>query len=94
MEQGIINNEKESRFEWELEGHLAVLEYEFEDGVMALVHTGVPQALQGRGIAGQLAKFALEYAREHHLQVIPYCPYVKVYLERHPEYMDVVKRIP
>jgi hypothetical protein len=92
MEKEVVNNKKESRFEWQEDGHTAVLEYEFEDGAMALVHTGVPHAIEGRGIAAKLAQYALEYAREHQIQVIPYCLYVQAYLKRHPEYKDVVKQ--
>lgn len=59
-------------------------------GNRVLVHTGVEEAFEGQGLAGQLAKRALDDARDGGLAIVPSCPYVKGYLERHPEYADVV----
>jgi predicted GNAT family acetyltransferase len=59
---------------------------------IVLEHTEVPRAQQGQGLAGALAKAALEYARENNLSVIPVCPFVLSYLSRHPEYQSLVKR--
>jgi predicted GNAT family acetyltransferase len=81
----------EARFEGELVG---ILEYVVKPGRIKLVHTEVPEALEGRGIAGQLAHFALDDARRRGLRVIPTCPYVRAYLERHPEERDVVAPAP
>jgi len=87
----IINNPAENRFETSIDGQLAKVEYRLMgDRKIALVHTEVPDELSGRGIAGQLAKFSLEYAHERGLSVLPYCPYIAAYLKRHPEYLDVV----
>jgi predicted GNAT family acetyltransferase len=55
-----------------------------------LVHTEVPRALEGRGYASALATAALEHARHEGVKVIPSCPYVKAFLQRHPEYADLV----
>ncbi len=85
----IIHNTAENRFEVEAEGHLAVLDYAVRDGVITFTHTGVPSPIEGRGIAGQLVKRGLDYAREENLKVIPACSYVARYLERHPEYQDL-----
>jgi predicted GNAT family acetyltransferase len=51
----------------------------------------VPSVFQGRGIAGQLAKAALEHARYEKLLIRPFCPFVQTYLKRHTEYQDLVK---
>ena len=53
--------------------------------------TLVPEQYEGKGIAGALAKFALEYARSKNLKLIVYCPYVKMYMKRHPEYNDLLE---
>lgn len=79
------------RYEAHVDGELAgVIEYLVKRGRIALVHTEVEPAYEGRGIAGQLARFALDDARRRGLRVIPLCPYVKAYLERHPEDRDLV----
>jgi uncharacterized protein len=78
------------RFELERGGHIATLQYTLAGKVLALVETEVPEALRGSGIAGVLAKTALDYAREHHLDVDVVCPFVAQYLRNHPEYSDLV----
>jgi len=50
------------------------------------MHTWVPQELEGRGIASALAEFALNYAKENELQTVVYCPFVKAYIQKHPEW--------
>ncbi len=88
----IINNEAKHRFEAEVGGQTAVLEYTRATGLMVYNHTEVPRDLEGQGIASQLAKTALDFARENALEVMPLCPYVAAYIRRHPEYRDVLRR--
>lgn len=59
-------------------------------GRRVLVHTGVEEAFEGQGLASQLAKRALDDARAEGVEIVPSCPYVQSYLERHPEYQEVV----
>ena len=80
------------RFELERDGHVATLDYTLAGDVLALLETEVPEALRGTGMAGMLAKTALDYARAHHLRVDVVCPFVAGYLETHPEYSDLVLR--
>jgi predicted GNAT family acetyltransferase len=56
------------------------------------MHTEVPRALEGRGYAAALATAALDQARREGIRIIPSCPYVKAFLQRHPEYADLVAR--
>ena len=56
---------------------------------MQIFHTGVPPALEGRGIAAAMVRFALSHAREHALKIDPQCSYVRVYMQRHPETHDL-----
>jgi len=86
----VTRNEAERRFELAREGHTAVLTYRERDGQVTLIHTEVPPALRGRGLADELAHAALEYALQHRLTVRPVCPFVQAYLRRHPEYADLV----
>lgn len=55
-----------------------------------LIHTGVDPALRRRGIAAALVRAALAYARQQKLRVVPTCPYVERWLERHPQELDLV----
>ncbi len=80
------------RFEIERDGHIAYLEYNLAGKVLQLIHSEVPQALRGHGLAPELAKAALEWAREHNIKVDVICPSVADYLEKHPEYSDLVVR--
>lgn len=87
----VIHNPNSSRFELRVETHLAVLEYHQTEKTITFTHTGVPTELEGRGLGGQLARAGLEYAREKSLKVVPLCWFVAGYIERHPEYQNLVK---
>jgi predicted GNAT family acetyltransferase len=91
-EQGITvtNNEAKQRYEASVNGHLAVLTYERQGDTIIYLHTGVPSAVAGRGIANVLARTALDEAREQKLAVVPLCQFVAVYIRRHPEYLPLV----
>lgn len=78
------------RFETEVAGRTAVLYYRVEGDTLRLVHTEVPEELEGRGIGSRLARHALETARDRGLDVWPDCPFVAAYIRRHPEYLDLV----
>jgi uncharacterized protein len=87
----IRNNEEESQFETTVDGHVALTAYDLEDpNRIVFTHTGVPEALSGRGIAGEIVKFGLDHAREKKLTVVPQCAYVASYIKRHPEYQDLL----
>ncbi|MCI0346519.1 MAG: N-acetyltransferase [Chloroflexi bacterium] len=81
----------ESRFEARVYGELAgILEYVEKRGRLALSHTEVLPEFEGRGIASKLAKFGLDEARRRELGVIVICPFVRSYIVRHPEELDIV----
>ena len=90
----VVNNTGLHRFEVTMDGSTAHLEYRLVSNLISLIHTEVPEALEGRGIGAALAKAGLEYAREHGIQVVPLCPFVQSYLKRHPEYQDLVWQKP
>lgn len=90
MTRAIQHNPQQQRFEWTEDKQLSVLDYHLADGVLALTHTSVPAPLEGRGIAADLTKFALNTAREQGWKVQPDCSYTVAYLRRHPEYQDLV----
>ena len=78
------------RFTTQVDGHEAELIYRLQDLRMTIDHTGVPDAIGGRGIAGELVKAALDYARAEGLRVVPACSYSAAYIQRHPQYADLV----
>jgi predicted GNAT family acetyltransferase len=65
--------------------------YRDEDGRRVLTHTQVDPEFGGRGLAGRLAKRALDDAREEGLRVVPRCSFMAKYVDQHPEYADLVK---
>jgi predicted GNAT family acetyltransferase len=87
----VTNNAADGQFEIHAEDKVATLAYTEREGKIYLIHTEVPKPLEGRGYASALAKTALDYAREHQLTVVPFCPFVRAYLQRHPEYSSLVK---
>lgn len=86
----VTRNDATKRFEITAEDATAELRYDEHPRYITLIHTEVPPVLEGRGYGAALARAALEYAREKHLRVVPRCPFVRSYLERHPEYADLV----
>lgn len=71
------------RFETQVEGHDARLDYEFEAGVLVITHTVVPPAIGGRGVAAALVKAVFDYARTAGLKVRPVCSYSDAWARRH-----------
>jgi len=87
----ITNNKELFRFELALpDGPPATLEYRWRKAAMLLMHTIVPPAAQGQGIASELIRYVLDYARAQELKIVPYCSFVVDFLNKHPEYNDVV----
>jgi predicted GNAT family acetyltransferase len=90
MEIEVIHNIDDNRFEVNLNGEQAVLIYLISNSLMVFLHTEVPVKYEGKGIAGKMARAALEYARQKKYKVRSYCSYITVYLERHQEYQDLL----
>jgi predicted GNAT family acetyltransferase len=86
----VTNNETRQRYELAGEGGIAVAYYEPRGSAIALTHTVVPEKLQGHGLASVLIKAALADIRKRDLKVVPDCPFVAHYIERHPEERDLL----
>ena len=86
----IRDNPALSRFEAEVDGLVAIVDYNRVEGGIVVSHTEVPRSLEGRGIASAMYRALLETARTEKLRVIPVCPVFAVYLQRHPETHDLV----
>jgi predicted GNAT family acetyltransferase len=91
----VTHNAKSRRFEIPAaDGALAFLNYTIEGDRITFEHTFVPDQLRGKGIAANLARAALSEARQRHWKVIAHCPYVAGFVQRHPEFADLVESKP
>ena len=90
MSRAVQHDQTAQRFEWTEDGIRSELDYELQNGVMSILHTGVPEAVGGRGIAADLAKAALDTAREQGWLVRPVCSYVAAYIKKHAEYQSLL----
>jgi uncharacterized protein len=90
----ITDNQAASRFEIHVGGERAgLVQYHMpshQPPVISFLHTEVDDRFQGMGLAGKLARAVLDSARERGLQVLPYCPYIKAWIAKHPDYVDLV----
>jgi predicted GNAT family acetyltransferase len=87
----VVDNPTRHRYEAFVDGELAgFVTYRTRPGVVVLVHTEVDTDFEGHGVGGRLAKGALDDAGARGLKVDPLCPFIGRYLERHPEYADLV----
>ncbi len=88
----VRDNKSQRRFELDVEGTLAFANYRLAPGTVIITHTETPAALRGRGIASQLVQGALEMIRADGLKVVAGCGFVVDYLDKHPEFADLVGR--
>jgi predicted GNAT family acetyltransferase len=89
----VTHEPEKHRFVVQQDGETAELTYRGGTaGQIVFTHTGVPTALEGRGIGSALAKTGLEYARANNLEVVPLCSFVRSYIERKPEYQALVHK--
>jgi uncharacterized protein len=86
----VRDNPARHRFELDVDGSVAFARYTRADGVLTIQHTEVPAALNGRGIGSALVRDVLDIARAEGLKVVPRCPFVRVFIDRHPEYADLL----
>ena len=80
-----------SRYEVTVDGQLAGhADYHDDGDVRVFVHTEVDDAYEGQGVGSALAKGALEDVRASGRTLVPRCPFIAAYIERHPEYAGLV----
>ena len=70
----------------------ALIDYRLGSGWMALVHTEVREGFEGRGLGSRLVRAVMEDLREREIPVVPRCPFVIGWLQRHPEQHDILFR--
>jgi uncharacterized protein len=88
----VIHVPAKNRFETSIDNQLSKLDYLLDEDTIVMTHVGVYPEHRGQGVAGKLVEVALNYAEENSLRVIPMCPYVAVYIRRHPQYIDLTKQ--
>jgi hypothetical protein len=89
--ESVADNPAASRYELRVDGELAgFINYHLRDETISLIHTEVNPGFEGGGLAGRLARYALDDARKRQLAVLPFCPYVRSWIKRHTEYADLV----
>ena len=81
----VVDDAEHHRLVVRVDGEEAELVYRRSGARLILVHTGVPDAIGGRGIGGDLVRAAVERARSEDLTVVPLCPYARQWLEQHPD---------
>jgi predicted GNAT family acetyltransferase len=87
----VTDNAGEKRYEIRSDGELAgFLQYRLRPASIELVHTEIDEEFEGRGLGSRLISFALDDAREKGLAVLPFCPFVNDYMQRHRQYVDLV----
>jgi predicted GNAT family acetyltransferase len=90
-ERVVRENEAEQRFEIWVDGELAGFSrYQRQGGAYAFTHTEIDDRYEGQGLGSALVRSLLDTMRDAGVQVLPYCRFVRGYVERHPEYLDLV----
>jgi uncharacterized protein len=94
MATEVLNDEKLNRYELLVDGvHAGAAEYRIREHVLTFVHTEIDPALEGEGLGSELAKGALDLVRaDTDYRVASTCPFMSAYLEKHPEYQDLLER--
>jgi len=88
----VQHNTQAQRFEATVSEQLCVCDYRMQgERTMALTHTEVPRALEGRGIASALVRAAFDHAKAHGLMILPLCSYVRTWAKRHPEVASLMR---
>ena len=89
----VRDDPEQERYEVLVEDRVAgITQYHRRKDLIAFVHTEVDPAFEGQGLGSILVKFALDDARSQGLVVMPFCPFVRGYIARHEDYLDLVPR--
>lgn len=90
-EHRIVDNSAGGRFEILVGDQVAgYAEYRRTQHALAFTHTVVEPEFEGQGIGSALARGVLDAARERDTAVLPFCPFIRGYIQRHPAYLDLV----
>lgn len=88
----VSNDEAQQRYTATLDGEsVGIAAYERSGDTIVFTHTVVQPEAEGRGVGSALISHALDDAREQQLSVVPQCGFVAAYIERHPDYQDLIR---
>ena len=90
----VIDNKEARRFEAEVDGHWAIIEYSVLPNILSLNHVEVEKTLEGKGVATEMAEKVLLQIELRGLKVIPVCPFIKKYIQKHPEWKSIIAKDP
>ena len=91
----IVDVPERARYELLVDGRPAgLVTYRRQPGEITFVHSQIDAAYEGHGLGGRLAQYVLDEARDAGLAVHPVCPFIRSYIEQHPEYADLVAIAP
>jgi len=91
MEEKVIHEKENERFIIYIECKEVYVEYTMAGNEIKLYHTFTDPALRGKGLAAQVVRAALEFAKESKMKVIPTCSYVRAFIAKNDEYKELVK---
>jgi len=88
----VTDNPDQHRYEARLDGELAgFADYQLTDQLVVFTHTEVDPAYEGKGVGSALAAYALGDVRDQGVrQVLPLCPFISSYIQRHPDFQPLV----
>lgn len=86
----LVKNESKKRFELEINGHFAFIDYKETAQRISLIHTESEPELAGTGAAAAVVEKTLHYIEESGKKLLPFCPYVFAYIRKHPEWKRIV----
>jgi len=91
MSNNVRDNIERRRFELDVDGQIAFAVYRREGDALAITHTETPVSLRGKGVASALVRGLLDIARAQGMKVLPKCPFVAGFIDKHAEYADLRK---
>ncbi len=87
----VRRNDAESRYEIYVDGNrVGTADFEVLGDAVSIPHTEVDPSMNGRGLGSQLVRYALDDVRAQGRKVVPACPFVSTYIQRHAEYNDLL----
>lgn len=90
MRNSVRDNSTGRRYELDVDGGLAFIDYRRDGNIVTMTHAEVPRALRGAGVGAELVRGTLELARQRGDRVVPLCSFVAHYMRRHPEVHDLL----
>lgn len=91
MNTNVTDNQGKHRFEMEVSGgQHAIAQYRIDGGTIVFTHTEVPAEMRGQGLGEALARGAMDIVRTRNLKVVAQCPFIRKFIEKNPEFQDLV----